>query len=107
MTSPYSGNFEQGLGGNVLPKGRDLVISINDNPLYITGVLYKLKSFRRKNAIQIEQTGSRGNPEKDKITLEMKKPDGTPMDTGRYAIKTYAYFTGVGGKSWYDKFEVV
>ena len=107
MTSPYSGNFIKGVGGNVLQSGLDLVITVNGNPVYITGVLYKRQSFGRKKVLQIEQTGSRGNPEKDQITLEMKQPDGTPMEAGKYAIKTYSYFTGKGGNSWYDKFEVV
>ena len=104
--STYNPNFTRGQGGNILHKGEDLTIIIEDNPLYIIGQLFERKSFGRKKLIQIEQTGSRGNPEKDRITLEMKKPDGTPMDAGNYSIRTYAYFTGKGGNSWSDNFEV-
>lgn len=104
--SRYKPNFTRGANGNILQKGTNLTVVIEGNPLYITGQLFRRQSFGRKKLVQIEQTGSRGNPEKDRITLEMKNPDGTPK-TGNYTVKTYAYFDGIGGKSWKDDFEVV
>lgn len=107
MTSPYSTNFVKGDSGNVLLHGNDLVVKIAGDPVYITGVLSKRKSFGRKNVIQIEQTGSRGNPEKDQITMEMKQPNGEPMERGNYNMKTTTYFNGQGGNGWSDDFEIV
>ena len=49
MATKYKPNFVQGPGGNGLPIGRDLVIQIDGNPLYIIGQLFKKKSFFRKS----------------------------------------------------------
>lgn len=109
MVSKYRPNFEREPGGNILAIGKDLVINVDGNPMYIIGQLFKRKSFFRKNLIQIEQTGSKQNPEKDKITFEMKipTPDGIkPMPAGKYKVITYAYIPGTGGKRWTDDFEV-
>jgi hypothetical protein len=103
----YNPNFEKGTFGNSLVYGNDLVVKIEGKPVYIIGQLFERKSFGRKKLIQIEQTGSRGNPERDQITLEMKKPDGSPMNKGKYTVRTYCYIKGRGGNSWTDKFEVI
>ena len=109
MVTKYNPNFIRGTSGNILEEGEDLVIKIDGNPVYIIGQLFKRKSFFRKNLIQIEQTGSRQNPQKDKITFEMKvrTPDGIkPMLPGKYKVVTYAYLPGTGGKRWADNFEI-
>lgn len=108
MVSKYRPNFEKGLGGNILPVGKDLVINVDGNPVYIIGQLFKRRFFWNQ-MIQIEQTGSRQNPEKDKITFEMKlrTSDGIkPMPAGKYRVITYAYIPGLGGKRWKDNFEI-
>ena len=110
MATRRSTNFVQGVGGNVLKQGTNLIISISDNPLYILGRLFVKQSFFRWKLIQIEQTGSPQNPERDKITFEMtaySKGEFKPMPPGEYKVSTYAYFIGLGGKRWTDKFEVV
>ncbi len=109
MATKYHPNFVRGLSGNKLPVGQDLIIKIDGEPLYIIAQLFKRKSFFRKNLIQIEQTGSRQNPQKDQVTLEMKEyVEGQlqPMEPGKYSVKTYTYISGVGGKRWSDDFEV-
>lgn len=108
MTTKYHPNFKRGLAGNFLALGKDLVIKIDGNPMYIIGQLFKRKLFW-SNMIQIEQTGTKQNPEKDKITFEMKTrtPNGiVAMPPGKYKVVTYAYLPGIGGKHWKDDFEV-
>jgi hypothetical protein len=106
MASRYSTNFTQGVK-NELQVGRDLEIHVDGNPVYIIGQLFKKKSFFRKNLIQIEQTGSKQNPQKNHIVFEMKVPGGQPMEPGKYHVVTYAYFQGLGGKRWKDDFEII
>jgi len=103
----YDTNFHKEKTGNSLHVGEDLTIKIAGNPVYITGVLYKRKSFGRKQVIQIEQSGHRGNPSKDSITFEMKDRGGQPMEPGAFRVLTTAYFSGRGGNSWGDNFEIV
>ena len=108
MVSKYKPNFERGPGGNILPIGKDLVINIDGRPMYIIGQLFRRKFFWW-TLIQIEQTGTKQNPENDKITLEMKvrTPDGImPMPRGKYRVITFAYLPGIGGKRWKDNFEI-
>lgn len=100
----YSTNFVKGKHGNTLVED-ELKISLNGNPVYITGQLFKNGMFRKK-LIQLEQTGTRANPDPNSITFEMYKPGKVRMESGTYTIKTYAYFKGVGGKSWTDKFHL-
>jgi len=62
-----------------------------------------------KKLIQIEQTGSLNNPEKDQIKFEMARfTKGTleHMPKGKYRVSCYAYFSGTGGKRWGDNFEI-
>ncbi len=103
----YETNFHKEKSGNSLHSGEDLTITINGNPVYITGILYKRKSFGRKQIIQIEQSGHRSNPSKESITFEMKDRGGQNMERGRYRVLTTVYFTGRGGNSWGDNFEIV
>lgn len=109
MATRYHPNFVKApTNENGLPVGTDLVIKVDDNPRYIIGQLFKLKSFY-KTLIQIEQTGSAQNPEKDQITLEMKEYSGgvaQNLPPGKYMVVTYAYIKGLGGKRWRDKFVV-
>jgi len=101
-------NFHKGKG-NSLKVGENLTIAIAEKPLYIIGRLFKRGIFRSK-LIQIEQTGTRQNPNSDSITFEMKERsqgNTLPMEPGKYTVSTYAYFSGVGGKRWKDKFEIV
>lgn len=95
-------NFVKGRHGNTLVEDK-LTITISDNPTYITGQLFKNGIFRKK-LIQIEQTGTPNNPQSNSITFEMYKHGKVRMDSGTYTVKTYAYFSGIGGKSWTDKF---
>jgi len=109
MVTKYRPNFRQALHGNTLSIGMDLVINVDGDPMYIIGQLFKRKLFW-SSLIQIEQTGTRQNPEKDKITFEMKEREQgetTPMRPGRYKVVTYAYLPGIGGKRWKDNFEIV
>ena len=109
MTTRYHPSFHQGIDGNKLKVGEDLVIKINGKPMYIIGQLFKRKSLFRKNLIQIEQTGTKQNPEKNQITFEMKERvlgEIKPMPPGKYMIRVYTYLSDLGGKRWTDKFEV-
>ena len=109
MTSLYSGNYIKGDLGNSLEQGQDLVIKIDGNPNYIIGQLFQLKLGRPK-MIQIEQTGTMQNPEKDRVTFEMtqrKRGKYLPMPKGKYRVFIYAYLTGIGGKRWKDDFQVI
>jgi len=109
MTSLYSSNFIQGDKGNSIQQGQDVVIKIDGNPNYIIGQLIQYHLGRRK-LIQIEQTGTMQNPEKDRVTFEMVKKKGrkySPMKTGKFRVVIYAYISGVGGKKWTDDFEVI
>jgi len=103
----YETNFHREKTGNSLHQGEDLTITIHGDPAYITGILYKRKSFRRKQVIQIEQSNHKGNPSKDSITFEMKERGGQPMSRGKYRVLSTVYFSGRGGNSWGDNFEVV
>lgn len=103
--SRYNTNFSKGTNGNILI-GSELKITIEGNPTYITGQLFKNGIFRKK-LIQIEQTGTRNNPQNDSIVFEMINANKTRMDKGTYTVKTYSYFDGLGGKSWTDKFKLV
>lgn len=108
MTSRRSTNFHRGKKGNALQVGEDLTIKIAKKPLYVIGRLFKRTIFGNK-LIQIEQTGTIGNPSKDSITFELKerfKGKTLPMKIGKYRVTTYAYFTGEGGKRWKDNFEI-
>jgi len=97
-------NFHKDRTGNSLHVGEDLTITVDGNPLYVAGVLYKRKSFGRKQVIQIEQTGHRSNPSKNSITFELKDRGGD-MPIGDYLVKTKCNF---GGQEfgWSDKFEI-
>lgn len=106
MTSPYKPNFVKGKKGNCLLVGQDLIIKINGKPAYISGRLSKITPSGTR-VIQIEQTGTRQNPEKDRIKFEMKTRRGLPMKPGKYLVKTVANFTGRGENSWTDGFDVV
>ena len=109
MTSLYSGNYIQSDKGNSLQQGQDLVIKIDGNPNYIIGQLFQYKLGRRR-MIQIEQTGTMQNPEKDRVTFEMvnrRRGKYVPMDKGKYRVVIYAYLTGIGGKRWTDDFQVI
>ncbi len=106
MASPYSTNFHKEKTGNSLYVGEDLTVKIAGSPIYIAGVLYKRKSFGRKQVIQIEQTGHKGNKSKDSITFEMKNPNGSQMSIGDYRVKT-TWNSGVGDQSIGDNFEIV
>ena len=108
MVSKYRPNFERGVRGNILPVGKDLIINIDGDPMYIIGQLFKRRFFW-PTMIQIEQTGTKQNPMKDKITFEMKirTPEGTrPMPPGKYKVVTFSYLRGIGGKRWKDNFEI-
>ena len=109
MATKYHPNFIQGVGGNILKPGDDLIIKVDGNPLYILGRLFVRKSFGRKKLIQIEQTGSPNNPEKNQIKFEMSrftKGNLEHMPKGHYRVSCYAYFSGTGGKRWGDNFEI-
>ena len=109
MTSLYSGNFIQSDKGNAITQGMDLIIKIDGNPNYIIGQLFQYKLGRPK-MIQIEQTGTMQNPEKDRVTFEMtqrKRGKNVPMPKGKYRAVIYAYISGVGGKRWKDDFQVI
>ncbi len=109
MTTLYSSNFSQTDKGNGIQQGQDVVIKIDGNPNYIIGQLFQYK-LGRPRMIQIEQTGTMQNPEKDRVTFEMslrKRSKTVPMPKGKYRVVIYAYLTGVGGKRWKDDFQVV
>lgn len=108
--SRYKPEFRKGEDGNVLDHGKDLVINVSGNPLYVIGQLYRGHFFLTRKLIQIEQTGSRQNPQKDNIVFEMKERTNgiiQPMTKGKYRVVIYAYFVGLGGKRWRDNFEIV
>lgn len=97
MVSPYKTNFEKGKGGNILPHGTDLIITINDpkgDPIYVAGMLYKRKSFGRKTAKQSEQTSHKRNPSKNSIKFEMIERNGSLMERGDYRVETRWNFGG-------------
>ena len=105
----YEANFEKGDKGNSIRQGVDLTIKIGDNPHYIIGQLIQLKMGRKK-LIQIEQTGTMQNPQKDSITFEMvqkKRGSYSPLPKGKYRTVCYAYLTGKGGRRFTDDFEVI
>lgn len=105
----YNTNFVKGLNGNSLPSGKDLIIKIDGDPMYVLGRLFYRKSFGRKKLIQIEQTGSPRNPEKNQLKFEMQRfSKGTlkDMPKGKYRVSCYAYFTRLGGKRWGDNFQI-
>jgi len=107
--SLYSANYIQGSKGNSLTQGVDLVVKIGGNPNYIIGQLYH-HSKGRKKLIQIEQTGTIQNPQKDQVTFEMKqrkKGSYSHMSKGKYRVVVYAYLFDLGGKRWTDDFEVI
>ena len=109
MTSLYSSNFIKTDKGNGVEQGQDVVIKIDGNPNYIIGQLFQYK-LGRPRMIQIEQTGTMQNPEKDRVTFEMtqrKRGKNLPMPTGKYRVVIYAYISGVGGKRWKDDFQVI
>ena len=109
MTSRRATNFHKDLRGNALKAGENLTITIDGSPLYIIGRLFK-RGILRSKLIQIEQTGTKQNPNSDSITFEMKERfqgNTLPMEPGKYTVTTYAYFSGKGGKRWKDKFEIV
>lgn len=110
MVSRYNPNFIKGKGGNILKAGNDLIIKVDGNPEYILGRLFYRQRFGRKKLIQIEQTGSPNNPQKDQIQFEMgrfTKGNLEHMPKGKYRVSCYAYFRGIGGKRWADNFEIV
>lgn len=105
----YKPNFITGLSGNKLPKGKNLVIKIDDKPLYVLGRLFVRQFFGRKKLIQIEQTGSPRNPESNKLTFETKRFSKRKLEDfppGKYRVSCYGYFPGLGGKRWADNFEI-
>jgi len=106
MASRYSSNLHAGTKGNALNQGEDLEIAIADNPSYIIGQLFSFKNGRKK-LIQLEQTGTPQNPQRDSIIFEMSQRNGSDMEKGSYMAITYSYLPGIGGKRWRDKFEIV
>lgn len=99
----YKPNFVRQPEGNVLPHGQNLIIKV-EGATIVTGVLRKAQSFFRWKVIQIEQSGHRGNPEKDQITFEMVKYDRTggvrrliPMPRGKYKVSVKAHSPTVPG----------
>lgn len=110
MASPYKTNFHKEKSGNSLEYGKDLTITIDHptrgDPIYVAGMLYKRKSFGRKQAIQAEQTGRKSNPSKNSITFEMKNPDGTQLPQGNYRVETRWSF-GHGDLGIEENFEIV
>jgi hypothetical protein len=101
-----STNLHRELSGNSLHYGEDLTITVSDNPKYVAGRLMKLKSFGRKQVIQIEQTGHKNNPSKDSITFEMKNADGSNMERGKYRYQI-KYDNGFSDQGIGDNFEIV
>ena len=106
--SQYQTNFVRGVGGNVLPHGQDLKIQIKGADV-VTARLDKRGSFFRWKVIQIEQSGHRGNPEKDSVTLEMRyRITGGRyeyFEPGKYRVKTWYWKNNRGG-SYTDVFEI-
>ena len=105
----YNTNFVRGTSGNILPLGENLTISISGSPVYILGRLLVRQSFGRKKLIQIEQSGSRQNPDTASIKFEMairSKGKIQSMPIGNYRVESYAYFTESGGRKWGDNFEI-
>lgn len=110
MMTRYNPNFTRGTNGNKLFSGKDLVIKIDGEPLYVLGRLFYRGFLGRKKLIQIEQTGSPRNPEKNQLKFEMTrytKGKHEPMPKGNYRVSCYGYFPGLGGKRWGDNFEIV
>jgi len=104
-----STNFEKGESGNVLKQGTNLNITVDGNPKYIIGRLFK-DTPHGMQMIQIEQSGSRQNPSLNTITFEMKQRqigEIVPLTLGKYRVSNYAYFSGEGGKRWEDDFEII
>ena len=105
----YETNFHRGKKGNALSVGEDLNIKRGNDCVYIIGRLFKIKRFGFKKMIQIEQTGTRQNPESNSITFEMKKRKNgktIPMPKGKYLVTSYVYRKKIGGTRYKDKFEV-
>ena len=62
MVSRYTNNFHKETGGNKLMQGQNLTITIDGDPTYVIGRLFK-RGFLgiRNKLIQIEQSGHRSN----------------------------------------------
>ncbi len=105
--SPYETNFHREKTGNSLHQGEDLTITIGDEPHVVTGKLY-IRKFLRKQLIQIEQSGHKGNPSNNSITFEMKGRTNQPMKRGKYRVETKAnYYPKRWENDWGDNFEIV
>lgn len=90
----FKTNFvkDQEHDGNILPFGEEkLVVEVPDAEI-ITGLLYrKSRGSASFNIIQIEQSGHRMNPDKNKIEFEMidydrKEKKVSPMRKGDYKL---------------------
>ncbi len=108
----WTTNFHRGQFGNSLNQTEDLIVTIrgdNDEvPNWATGLLFRRKSFFRKNLIQIEQTGRKSNPSKDTLKFEMKERDGSPMAKGKYRVVVKGGFLPVAfTRKFGDNFEIV
>jgi len=105
----YKTNFHKGKTGNVLHVGEDLTIKRGDVCEYIIGRLFRIDDNGNQILLQIEQTGSRQNPETNSITFELKERENgktTPMSPGSYKVSCYAYIIGAGGSRFSDDFEI-
>ena len=110
-------NLHKASTGNSLFSGDDLVIKVAEKdsdgnpivPYYVLGKLYQRLSLFRKKLIQIEQTGHKGNPEKDQIKFEMKAPNGDNLPRGKYRYVVDANFFphNIFRRGFGDNFEIV
>ena len=92
--APYHPNFHSSNRGNAISRGSDLVVKI-DGAAWTSGILYRSAWLGlRKKYLQIEQTGTKNNPERNQVTFEMKAYDKktktvTDMPPGKYGIIIY------------------
>lgn len=108
MSDWFLTNFQRGTKGNMLPFGcRELKIKIAGSK-WVAGRLDMKKNGQWK-VIQIEQTGTKNNPWKDKVVFEMLKiQDGkvVPMPPGDYRVTLRAE-RGSGVTGVTDEFYIV
>lgn len=106
----YQTNFHKGKTGNALRVGENLTIQRKgENCEYIIGRLFKIDTNGKPQMIQIEQTGTKQNPQTNSITFELKQRENgktISMPPGKYLVTSYTYLMDRGGSRFEDYFEI-
>jgi len=90
--------FRYNIGKNgILRHGEDLTVHV-EGAKSVQGVLFSKKLFGWK-VIQVDQSGTSKNPDKDRIQFEMVRyspEDGRlqPLPRGRYKVRVWAFGAG-------------